>query len=147
MYKLVIILHVLAATIWVGGHLFLAVILLPNILKNKDFKALLDFERKFEKIGIPALLVQVVTGFYLAYHLLPDVKSWFLFEGHLATHIGIKIFLLLATIILALNANFRLIPNIEKGNNLKIMAIHIMLVTLFSLLFLIVGMSVRLDVI
>ena len=127
--------------------MFLAVILLPNILKNKDFKALLDFERKFEKIGIPALLVQVVTGFYLAYHLLPDVKSWFLFEGHLATHIGIKIFLLLATIILALNANFRLIPNIEKGNNLKIMAIHIMLVTLFSLLFLIVGMSVRLDVI
>ena len=37
--------------------------------------------------------------------------------------------------------------NKEKGNNLKIMAIHIMLVTLFSLLFLIVGMSVRLDVI
>lgn len=147
MYKFIIILHVLAATIWVGGHLFLAVILLPNILKSKDFKALLDFERKFEKIGIPALLVQVVTGFYLAYQLLSDVKSWFLFEGHIATHIGIKILLLLATILLALNANFRLIPNIEKGNNLKIMAIHIILVTLFSLLFLIVGMSVRLNVI
>ena len=142
MYKFVIILHVLAATIWVGGHLFLAVILLPNILKNKDFKALLDFERKFEKIGIPALLVQVVTGFYLAYHLLPDVKSWFLFEGHLATHIGFKLLLFLA-----INANFRLIPNIEKGNNLKIMAVHIILVTLFSILFLVVGMSVRLDVI
>lgn len=147
MYKFIIILHVIAAAIWVGGHLFLAIILLPNILKNKDFKGLLDFERKFEKIGIPALLVQVISGFYLAHHLLPDVKSWFLFEGHLATHIGIKLLLLLGTILLALNANFRLIPNIEKGNNLKIMAIHIILVTLFSILFLIVGMSVRLDVI
>ena len=93
------------------------------------------------------MLVQVVTGFYLAYHLLPDVKSWFLFEGHLATHIGFKLLLLLATIFLAINANFRLIPNIEKGNNLKIMAVHIILVTLFSILFLVVGMSVRLDVI
>ncbi len=111
MHTTFLVLHVLAATIWTGGHLVLATTILPKVLKTKDIDKLLDFEGGYEKIGIPALLVQVVTGFYLAYQLVPDLGKWFSFSDHLPLHVGIKLILLILTAILALNANFRLIPN------------------------------------
>ena len=36
-HHIYLIFHLLAATIWVGGHLVLALGFLPKALKNKDF--------------------------------------------------------------------------------------------------------------
>ena len=146
MQAIIIIIHVLAATVWTGGHLILAVAILPKILKEKNSKGLLDFERNYEKIGMPALLIQIITGLYLAYSYLPDLSLWFSFSDHYSTHIGIKLILLFTTFAFALNAKFRLIPNLSKGNNLNIFAFHIISVTIISVLFLIVGLSFRLNV-
>ncbi len=63
MYQLILTLHVLAATIWTGGHLVLALGILPDVLKNRDVEGLLNFEGKYERVGIPALIVQVITRF------------------------------------------------------------------------------------
>lgn len=144
MYNLILIVHILAATIWTGGHLFLVLGVLPKVLKNNDYKTLLDFERAYERVGIPALLIQVISGFYLAYRLVPNISSWFSFNHHLSIHVGIKLLLLLGTLSLALVANFVIIPNLSKGNNLKIMAVLATVVTLFSILFVITGVSFRL---
>ena len=147
MHTTILILHVLAATVWTGGHLILAVAVLPKILKEKNIEGLLDFERNYEKIGMPALLIQIVSGLYLAYCFLPDLGQWFSFSTHLSTHISIKLILLLLTFSFALNARFRLIPHLSKGNNLKIFAFHIVSVTIISILFVITGLSFRLGVI
>lgn len=144
MYGLALIIHTLAATIWTGGHLFLAIGILPKVLKNNDIDKLLDFERVYERVGMPALLIQVITGFYLAYRLLPEVSAWFAFSHSLSRHIGSKILLLLLTVILALIANFRIIPRLHLGKNLMIMAVLIYSVTLMSVLFVIIGLSFRL---
>jgi len=147
MNTIIIILHVLAATIWTGGHIVLATTILPNVLRKRDIETLLNFERGYEKVGMPALLIQIVTGLYLAYNYLPDIGKWFSFSDHLSTHIGVKLILLFCTFGLALNAKFRLIPNLEKGSNLNIFGGHIIAVTIISILFVIIGLSFRLGVI
>jgi putative copper export protein len=146
MFTAIIVIHVLAATIWTGGHIVLATTVLPKILKTRDIDKLLDFEMGYEKVGMPALVIQIITGLYLAYSHLPEVGKWFSFSDHISTHIGIKLILLFCTFAFAINAKFRLIPNLEKGNNLTIFAGHIISVTILSILFVIVGLSFRLGI-
>lgn len=142
MFGLLLTLHILAATIWTGGHLILSLIILPKVLKHKSPEMLLDFEQGYEKIGMPALIIQVVTGLMLAHHLLPDVSLWFDMSIPLAHAIVAKLTLLGLTILLALDARFRVIPNLSK-DNLVDMALHIIPVTIISVLFVIVGVSFR----
>ena len=68
MYGWVIFLHVLAATVWTGGHLVLATTVLPRALRQRSPQRLLDFEQGYERIGMPALAIQVVTGLWIAGH-------------------------------------------------------------------------------
>ncbi|MBV1914785.1 MAG: copper resistance protein CopD [Pseudomonadales bacterium] len=142
MYGLLLLLHMLAATIWTGGHIVLSVVVLPKILRERSPERLLDFESVYEKIGMPALIVQVVTGLILTYKMLPDVSQWFNIENPL-THAIIAKFLLLALIIcFAVDAKLRVLPVLSE-KNLVVMAWHIIPVTVFSVLFVVVGVSVR----
>lgn len=142
MFGVLLTLHILAATIWTGGHLVLSLIILPKVLKHKSPEMLLDFEQGYEKIGMPALMVQVVTGLMLAHHLLPDVSLWFDMSIPLAHGIAAKLTLLGLTVLFALDARFRVIPNLSKDNLID-MALHIVPVTIISVLFVIVGVSFR----
>ncbi len=141
MHNLAVIIHVLSATVWTGGHIVLATTILPKVLKTNDVDKLLDFEMGYEKVGMPALIIQIITGLYLAYSYLPDITKWFSFSDHFSIHIGIKLILLFSTFALALNAKFRLIPKLKEGNNLKIFTGHIVAVTVISVLFVITGLS------
>ena len=104
---ILLLLHLLAATVWTGGHLVLALTILPRVLKEKSPSDLLRFESAYERIGIPALLIQVVTGCWLAYGMLPDVGAWFNFDNPVSRLITFKLSLLLITLLLAVDARFR----------------------------------------
>ena len=56
-HHMYLILHLLAATIWVGGHLFLALQILPEAIKKKDATILTNFKDRFEPMGLPSLLI------------------------------------------------------------------------------------------
>ncbi|WP_460098975.1 CopD family protein [Sessilibacter sp. MAH4] len=142
MYGIVLLLHILAATIWVGGHIILSTIILPNALKERSPQILLSFEQKFEKIGMPALIVQILSGFYLAHRLVPNIGDWFNVSNPITHPIMLKLALLLSTILLALNARFRVIPNLT-AKSLPTMAWHIRTVTLFAILFAATGVSFK----
>ena len=142
MYQLILTLHVLAATIWTGGHLVLALGILPDVLKNRDVEGLLKFEGMYERVGMPALIVQVISGFWMAYSNLPDIGLWFEFESPMARLIGFKLILLALTVAFALDARLRVIPALTKDTLVE-MAWHIIPVTLFSVLFVIVGVAGR----
>ncbi len=144
MIKYIILLHILVATIWVGGHLVLALGFLPAILKNKDLDLLNSFESRYEKVGMPALLILVVTGIYMALYYLP-FTAWFNFDHHLSRHITLKLILLATTIALALHARLRLIPNLSTGN-LRLLAVHIIAITVVAVLFVVTGLSIRLSI-
>lgn len=142
----VLIAHLLGASVWTGGHLILCLALLPKILANKDVAALMAFEQQFEKVGMPALLLQMLTGLWMAHKLLPDVSMWFGFETFLDNDISIlitaKLALLTLTILVALHARFRVIPTLSK-ESLPFFACHIVTITVLSVGFVIVGSLFR----
>ena len=142
MYGLALLLHILAATIWTGGHIVLSVVVLPRVLRERSPARLLEFESVYEKIGMPALIIQVITGLYLAYRMLPDVSQWLDFSNPVAHPILLKLSLLALTLGFAMSARFRVIPHLSE-KNLTTMAWHIIPVTIISLLFVITGVSFR----
>jgi putative copper export protein len=142
MYGMLLLLHILAATIWTGGHLVLALTVLPRVLKQKSPSELLRFESAYERIGIPALLIQVATGVWLAYRMIPDMSQWFDFGNPVSRLIGMKLLLLAITVAFAVDARLRIIPQLSE-DNLPSLAWHIVPVTATSVLFVFVGVSFR----
>ena len=142
MFKLMLFLHLLGATVWTGGHLVLSLTVLPRALRWSDPDIVRGFEDGFERIGIPALVIQVLTGLWLAYRLVPDVSSWFSFESGVRNLVALKLVLLLLTVVLALHARFRIIPSLSQ-RTLPILAWHVAAVTIVSVLFVFVGVSFR----
>jgi len=142
MHKYVLLLHVLSATVWTGGHLVLALAVLPRVLKERSTAELLRFESAYEKIGMPALAIQVLTGLWLAYSLVPDFGSWFVADNAVSQLILLKLILLLLTVLVAVDARLRIIPRLS-ADSLPAMARRIGAVTLLSVLFVVVGVSFR----
>lgn len=133
--------HVLGATIWTGGHLVLATTVLPRALKARDPGILLRFEQGFERIGMPALVVQVLTGVWLALQVA-DPRAWISFEDPISSAVGVKLSLLALTAMFAVNARFRVIPRLS-AETLPLMGWHIRAVTLFSVGFVMAGVWIR----
>ena len=142
MYKFFLLLHMLGATIWTGGHLVLALCILPRVLAEKSPSRLLEFEAAFEKIGMLALMVQVASGFWLAHRLLPDFAQWLRLDDAISRLILVKVTLLVLTLVLAAHARLRIIPRLGV-NNLNLLAGHIIAVTILSVLFVVVGLGFR----
>nr|WP_092735577.1 CopD family protein [Riemerella columbipharyngis] len=141
-HHLLLIIHLLGAAIWVGGHLVLSIGILPEVLKKKSPELLLNFERKYEKIGMPALVLMVVTGIWMAYNYGVGSSQWFHFATPLECVVSLKLTLLLSTVLFALSANIFLLPNLTP-KKLPIMAFHIICVTLIGVVMLILGSFVR----
>lgn len=135
---LLVLLHILGATIWTGGHLVLAITVLPRALKAKDPAIVHDFEETFERLAVPALIMQIITGVWLAYRQVPDIGSWFVPDDPTAELIATKLGILAVTLILALDARLRLIPKLTS-DRLVALTWHIVPVTILSVLFVFVG--------
>lgn len=142
MYSIALLLHVLGATVWTGGHLVLSFCILPPALRERSPTLIRNFEQRFEKIGIPALLTQIVTGLYMASQLQPDPARWFGLDNILSQTITLKLALLAATAVLAVDARLRIIPKLTE-HNLVSLAWHVIPVTIISVLFVVVGVSFR----
>ena len=61
--------HLIAASIWVGGSIFIGIVLAPLLKTISDsiegrLSIMIRVGRKFNKIGIPSLIVLIVTGIY-----------------------------------------------------------------------------------
>lgn len=145
MHHLLLIIHLIAATIWVGGHLVLAIGYMPRALKYKDFSYIGNFEKKYEPIGMPSLLLLVITGISMAYDYDAGLKSWFSFSNSIETVVSLKLSCLLLSVCFAISAQTRVLPKLRKGNLNKLpeMAVHITSVTLLGVTMLVLGSFVR----
>jgi putative copper export protein len=143
LFKILVILHTLGATVWTGGHLVLAVTVLPPALKHRDPTRIHQFEEHFEGFGLAALLLQVITGLWLTWTYFPGFENFWDFDSFLSVYIGIKLGLLLGTLTLAIHARFFIIPNLTK-ETLNSLAYHIVGVTTLAVLFVILGAGIRL---
>lgn len=137
-----LLLHLLLAAIWVGGHLFLCLRVLPRALRERDPRRILDFERAYEPMGLPALAGQLLTGLWLAHRLLPDWGRWLEPTDPMTRLVWAKLLLLVLTVGFAVHARFRLLPGLT-ADRLPILAAHIVGVTVFGVLFVSVGVAFR----
>ncbi|MCG3810188.1 CopD family protein [Psychrobacter sp. Ps4] len=142
MLNYILILHLLGATVWTGGHLILTLVVLPKALSSRNIDGLMQFEQLFERVGMPALMLQIITGFWMAYQLLPNIAAWFKLDNDFSILISLKLLLLLMTVLVALHARFYRIPRLSV-HTLKGFSINIILVTLFSVAFVVVGTLFR----
>ncbi len=143
LFKYLVIFHTLGATVWTGGHLVLAITVLPKALKSRNPNLIHQFEEHFETFGLTALLLQIVTGLWMTWLYFPGFQHFLQFESYLSTYIGIKLGLLLATVGLAIHARFFIIPNLTT-ETLNSLAYHIIGITTLAVLFVILGAGIRL---
>lgn len=140
-WYVVLALHVLGASVWTGGHLVLALTVLPRALRSRRVEVITEFEAGFERIGIPALVVQVATGLWLAARYVPP-RAWFDLGSPLSRVVLAKLALLAATAALAAHARLRVLPGVTS-ERLGALAAHVVPVTVLSVLFVLVGLSLR----
>ncbi len=142
MYHIYLIVHLLSACVWLGGHLLLSFQYLPAAYKYQDVSIITKFEEKFETIGIPALGFLVLTGILMAIHYGVYPSQWFAFNGKLETTISSKLTILLTIVLLAVHARIFIIPKLTF-KSLNWLTLHVVLVTLLSISMLILGSFVR----
>lgn len=145
--------HILGACIWIGSHVYLVLVIVPNALKNHNPQALLNFETSFEKLGMSALITQVITGLIMANKFLPNWSQLFNHSQDISILISLKLMWLICTILTAISAQTLVIPRLKQAllaeNSLlsqrffKIFVGHICLITLLSLAFLVTGILFR----
>lgn len=140
-YYLALSLHILGASVWAGGHLVLAVAILPSALHAQRAATVSEFERNFERVGLPTLALQIITGLWLAHHLLGGPGNSF--DDNPVAHVVQVKLGLLATLGLAVHARLRVIPKLTD-DTLTTLAWHIRLVTIAAVLFVLAGASIRL---
>lgn len=142
MHKFALILHLLGASIWVGGHLYLLIRLMPKFVKNRDVAGFLQFEKSYEPLGMAAFAVQIITGLYMMNDIVP-INQWGQPLGFLTALMHAKFTWLGLTIITAIHARFRIIPRLMSGRHtprtLPWMAVHVGLICLWSVAFVITG--------
>lgn len=143
LFSFLVIVHALAATLWTGGHLVLAVGVLPKALRAHDAAAIRAFEETFEPLGLSALMIQVVSGLWMVGIYLPGFAGLFSPANPMGMLAGVKLLLLAATAALAFHARLRLIPQLSE-DNLQPLACHIRAITVLAIAFVVVGAGLRL---
>ena len=142
MHETLLFTHLAAGSVWVGGHLVLAISLLPEALAKRDPDLVRSFERIYERIGLPAMAIQVVTGLWLAYLLRPEIAGWADWSDPVALTICLKLACLAATIALAVHARLSIIPRLDAAR-LPMLGAHIVAVTALALAFVWLGLAFR----
>jgi len=136
--KILVFLHIIAATIWAGGYIILTITILPKSIRQKSTDLIHNFNKSFHTLSMIALGFQVITGFRLATLLLP-MSKWAEFGNPVALGINTKFFLLILTIIAIIIEKVYL----KKSKGIRLIAVLIVFITIISLIFIYTGISIR----
>lgn len=141
-HQVTLILHLLAATIWVGGHLLLLLRYVPKAIKSKSLEELSAFRKNFEPVGMPSLFILIITGILMAYDYNITFEKWFLFENSIEKIVSIKLILLFISLTLAFITIKFVLPSINKISPF-ILYFIIFFVTTIAVTMLVLGSLVR----
>ena len=113
MYPVLVLIHVISAITWLGGMLFLAMVMVPLARRNSDigFGTLRSAAEKFVPIAWAAKIVLAGSGAYLAWEYW-NVRPETFFTGstHFIDYLQRKTGIFLIVIILSLVHDFWLGP-------------------------------------
>ena len=102
-YYISVWLHIIGATFWIGGMLFLPLVLLPGIKDHPDRKRLLMVTGlKFRFYGYIVLAMMFVTGLLNIYFRGITFSMKFFFESKYGSLVSLKILLFITMIIISI---------------------------------------------
>jgi copper resistance protein D len=95
--------HLVAASIWVGGSIFLGIVLAPMLKSitgtlEERIALMIKIGRRFNKIAIPSFVILIITGIYNSRVFLQE--PGLLFETNYGIILLFKIILVIATLII-----------------------------------------------
>ena len=95
--------HLIAASIWVGGSLFIGIVFSPLLKTMTDsveerMQIMIRVGRRFNKVAVPSLIILMITGLYTSHALIG--KPELLVSTSYGTFLIIKISLVIALIII-----------------------------------------------
>ena len=98
---IIIWIHLISASIWVGGSIFIGIVLAPLLKTMSDslegrLRIMFRVGRRFNKIAIPSLIILIITGIYNSQSILS--KPEFLLDSNYGIVLVIKIILVIALI-------------------------------------------------
>lgn len=141
-YQILVVLHLLGSAIWIGGHVVLVTVILPAAARDRAVTRITEFERSFGKLGLAALVVQAVTGLWLATRWVGDWRTILSAPSPKAHLVLAKVVLLVVTLALAAHASHRLLPRLSP-DRIGAFAVHAWIVTAIAVLMLMVGVLIR----
>jgi len=91
--------HLVSASVWVGGSIFIGIVLAPLLKTISDsveerVAIMIRVGRKFNKIAIPSLAILIVTGLYNSSNILS--RPQFLLSTNYGIILVIKIILVIS---------------------------------------------------
>ncbi len=94
--------HLVTASIWVGGSIFLGIVLAPMLKSitgtlEERIALMIKIGRRFNKIAMPSLVILIITGIYNSRVFLQEPSL--LFKTNYGIILLFKIILVIATII------------------------------------------------
>lgn len=113
-------LHLIAAAVWLGGGLLMALATLPGLWRPGGPATLPPTLLVAERLHLGALVVLLLTGYGLAWHWLPDAASWFQSDLRQADLIQLKWLLLIAAAALSGWARIYLLPTWTPARRLAL---------------------------
>lgn len=142
LYKAMVMLHLLGASVWIGGHAVLVAAVLPRALRRNEPERVIEFEHGYGKLGLSALVVQLVSGFWLANRWIGDWTRVFA-EPTVQSHLVLsKLAVLVLTVALAGIAYHTVLPRLDKGM-LGRFAVMAWATTALAVMMLILGVGIR----
>ena len=118
LYQTAVFIHILSAVVWLGGMLFLVLVLVPLYRRERkaggDMGELLrQITQKFLPVAWTAMALLAVTGIYIGWdHWGIRPGNFFSNGGHFVRILQIKTGLFLVVIVLSLVHDFLLGPRV-----------------------------------
>lgn len=137
--KILILLHILSATVWIGSLLILVISIIPKSLKDKNFSNMINFEKSNHILIMSSLTIQLITGIRMAMIYLP-MSQWFSFSSPVSHKIVTKLLLIIVSMIVYV---FNITLNLKKEKYKQAAQTYIILAIL-ALLLAYTGVTLRL---
>lgn len=138
--SVLIILHILGASIWIGGLLIMALGVLPKAKKANNSSLLKDYEGSFHILGMIALTLQFLTGFRLAMIYAGGMKGLFDFSNHAAVLFIWKFVLILLTMGLFVIFKKKTLSTLTDSN-ISSASVMVWILTIIALALMILGLG------
>jgi hypothetical protein len=132
--KTLITLHIIGAAALAGGHLIFALGVLPRAMRAKDANMLLAFSKAFTPVGHAALLIQIVTGLWLA-------MPYFANRTSATVLVEIKILLLILVLAITIHAKVRVAKRLPES--MGAFAGHVVANAVLATALLVLGSALR----